>query len=177
MDEVEINDEERMAAVEAKMRAAGVATEVSPQADYFGFSETHRVMLPDGVSFVTHQTLNEGARRKYLNDVNREVKLQKTTGDAIMKIQSGSERFSLLKAAIVGWNLQRGGQDVPFNPRNLEEFLTAANPRIVDLIEKDVRKANPWLMAEMTVEDIDKQIEELQEMRAVKLEEEEGKGS
>ena len=162
---------------EDRMREAGVSPDTPVQVDYFGFSETHTVYLPDGKSYLQHQTLNEGSRRKYLNEVNREVKLQKTTGDAIMKVQSGSERMSLLKAALTGWNLQRNGDPIAFNPRNVEEFLTVANPKIIDIIEKDVRLKNPWLMAELTLEDIDQQIDELQEMRAKKMEEDEGKES
>jgi hypothetical protein len=44
-------------------------------------------------------------------------------------------------------------------------------------IEKDVRKHNPWLLQEMSVEDIDKEIASLEEMREVKLKEEAGNDS
>lgn len=147
------------------------------QADYFGFEETHTVMLPDGVSWVQHQTLNEGARRKYLNSVNREVRLAKATGDAILNMQTGEERHALLKSAITGWNLTRDGQPVPFNGGQLDQFLTKANPKIIDKIEKDIRKHNPWLAQDISIEDIDEQIKELQEMREKKVAEEEGKAS
>ncbi len=145
------------------------------QADYFGFEETNTVMLPDDVSWVQHQTLNEGSRRKYLNSVNREVRLAKATGDAILNMQTGEERHALLKSAITGWNLMRDGNPVPFNGGQVDQFLSKANPKIIDKIEKDVRKHNPWLMQEVSLEDIDQQIKELEELRAQKQAEEEGK--
>ena len=41
-------------------------------------------------------------------------------------------------------------------------------------IEKAIRKLNPWLTADVTVEDIDLQIKELEELREEKLREAEG---
>lgn len=164
------------------MRDAGVATETMVQVDYFGFDETFRVDLPDGQSWIEHQVLNEGARRKYMNETNREVRLQKT-GDAFMKMATGDERHALLESSIVGWNLVRSdkkdGEIKPlvFNPTNLRNFLTAAPPTIVDLIEKDIRDRNPWLVGDVTIEDIDQQIEELNELRDKKVAEAEGKES
>lgn len=161
----------REAAVEKGLKAAGQPIDDAVQEDYFGFDEVHRVPLPDGVSFVEHKSLTEGARRKYLNGVNREVRIKRASGDATLSTSPGDERLSLLKAAVVGWNLTRSGQAVEFTLRNLEDFLDKASPKIVDLIEKDVRLKNPWLLAEMTVEDIDTEIEALQEMRAEKVKE------
>lgn len=162
--------------IEAAMRAQGQADSTPVQEDYFAFDITERVDLPDGVSYVDIKVLNEGARRKYLNSVNREVKLQKATGDAVMQLATGDERKAILESSICGWNLLRGGQPVPFNSGTVREFLDRANPKLIDLIEKEVRRINPWLTAEITVEEIDKQIEELQELRAQKVREEEGKG-
>lgn len=163
------------------MRDAGVATEEHTQADYFGFEEIHRVMLPDGKSYIEHKTLNEGARRKYMNRVNREVRLQKS-GDAYMKMATGDERHALLEEAICGWNLVRADKNgelkpLAFTQANRNAFLEAAPPEIIDRIEKDIRDKNPWLVADVTIEDIDEQIAELQELREKKVAEAEGKES
>lgn len=166
---------EQVDAIEAAMKADGVATHESQQVDYFGFEEILEITLPDGQSKVQHQVLNEGARRKYQNSMNREVKVQRASGDAVLKMAPGDEKVALLKEAIVGWNLIRNGGPVPFNRKNLDDFLDRSNPRVIDLIEKEVRKANPWLQADMSLEDIDREIESLQELRDKKVEEEQGK--
>lgn len=176
--EVEEEEARRAASMEEAMRADGVPTHERRQMSYFGFEERHTLTLPDDISWIEHQTLNEGARRRYLNEVNRDIRLQRSTGDAIMKMQAGDEKHALLESAIVGWNLvDESGNPVPFNKGNLQKFLSKASPKIVDLIEKDVRKHNAWLMAEMSVEDIQKQIDELEEMKAAKQRDEEGKVS
>jgi len=171
-------EQARAASTAAAMEADGVSAVERTQQSYFGFEEIHKVLLPDGVSYIEHKTLNEGARRKYLNKVNRDIMLQRSTGNAIMRMQQGDEKHELLESAICGWNLiGKQGEPLVFNRDKLQKFLSEANPVIIDLIEKDVRKKNPWLLAEMSVEDIDKQISELEEMKETKLKEEEGNAS
>jgi hypothetical protein len=154
--------------------APPAATEtVSSQQDYFGFSTTTRHMLPDKVSYVELKVLTEGERRAYQNASNRDVKFDRG-GSAQMKLRPGDDRANLLKVAIVGWNLMRQGQPVPFTPQSLDLFLNNTDPKVVDGIEKAIRKSNPWLLSEMSSDDIKKEIEDLTELLAVKLEEEAG---
>jgi hypothetical protein len=100
-----------------------------------------------------------------------------------MKVASGDERYNLLLTAIKGWSLVTAHkttgelQPIEFNETNLRKFLDSSNPKIIDIIEKDVREHNPWLMAEITVEGIDEQIAELQKLRERKVAEAEGKAS
>lgn len=166
--------QERGEQAEAAMRAAGQPDSTPVQADYFAFDKTEKVMLPDGVSWVEVKVLNEGARRKYLNEVNKEVRLQRATGDAVMRLASGDERKSILEESIVGWNLIRNGAPVPCDKGNLQQFLTKADPSVIDVIYERVRKLNPWLTQDITVEEIDRQIAELESLRAEKLKQEEG---
>lgn len=153
----------------------GVAPINMPQADYFGFAATERMMLPDGVSWLDLKILNEGERRRYQNESNREIKLGRGSSDsASLRMRPGDDRHVLLKMSITGWNLQRNGNVVPFNTVVLDQFLLNADPSLVDRIEKRIRQLNPWLLSEMTVEQIDEEIRSLQEMREVRAREEEG---
>lgn len=171
-------EQRRVESAEARMREQGVATETPVQVDYFGFEELHTITLPDGKSTITHQALNEGQRRKYQNALNRDVRIAKSSGDAILRIAAGEEKKELLLAAIVDWTLVRYNErtkqtePVPYTDKNLKEFLDKANPKLIDIIEKEVRLKNSWLQSEMSVEEIDKEIETLQELREKKVEEE-----
>lgn len=167
-------DDPRAVAIAASVAAEGGPATEKVQVDFFAPVPDITTMLPDGISFVTHKKMNEGDRRKYLAAINRDLKIQKGTGDAIMRLASGEERTALLKCAITGWNLIRGGQPWPFNAHNLAAFLEQAPVDILELVEADVRKNNKWLIADATVEDIDKQIEELQEMRQEIIDRESG---
>lgn len=145
------------------------------QIDYFGADETKTLTLPDGKSWVEIKVLNEGERRKYLNKVNRDLKLDRQSGNASISMAPGDERYALLSAALIDWNLVRGGKPIPFTKSNRDTFLDEAQPKIIDFIEKEVRKANPWLLSDMTIEEIDREISALEEMREVKRKEDEGK--
>lgn len=148
---------------------------VQMQVDYFSYSQSQNVVLPDGVSYVTIKKLNEGDRKKYQNATNREIALASRGGDAKVRLAPGDDRHALMKASIIGWNLTQGGNMVPFTQQAVEMFLSRTDPTVVDLIEKEVRKFNPWLLGEMTVEQIQAEIDSLEEMKQVKIREEEGK--
>ncbi len=171
----EFGHDEHIRSTDAAMAAAGVPTTEKVQADYFAFDVTHTVMLPDGISYIQHKEMTEGQRKKYLNQINRDVVIHRQTGDARMRMAPGDERHALLNTAITGWNLQKDGQPIPFSESNLRKFLESAPPRVIDLIEKEVRKANAWLIEDMSVEDIEKEIKTLEELRDAKRAEEAGK--
>lgn len=181
MDDVKEIEEQRAKSAEAAMAAQGASTSIPAQEDYFAFEQILTINLPDGVSWIQHKVLTEGDRRNYRNKTNRSMRVKRGSGDAEMDVRAGDDLHTLLELSIVNWNLVRGGKPLPFGKGSkgapLNQFLEAANPKLIDLIETEVRKANPWLLAEMSLEDIDKEIERLEEMRDVKLKEEEGKAT
>lgn len=166
--------QEQREATLAAVGAPKAVTEDHIRADYFGQGETWTVPLPDGVSSFTHQRLMEGAKRKYMNAVNRDLVMNRQTQDARLKMAPGDDRAELLKLAIVGWDLVKDGQPLPFNERNLRIVLDSFPPEVLDIVEKDIRKHNAWLEAESTIEDIEREIENLQELLARKVKEKEG---
>lgn len=150
--------------------------EVSTQVDYFKFSDTERYYFPDGSSYVDFKVFTEGDRRKLQNKTASDVTLGRG-GEAKVRTAAGDSRFELLSMAITGWNLLRDGNPIPCAPNTVKIFLEAANPKIIDGIEKAVRLANPWLLADMSAEDIRQEIADLQEMLAKVEAEEAGKAS
>jgi len=174
----ELDDElkaKRQAVLDAMPTPGHGRAEDHIQVDFFGAADENTVTLSDGVSTITHRTLMEGEKRKYMNAVNRDLVINRKTEDARMKLAPGDDRTELLKLAIVGWNLLKDGAAFPFTPQNLNLILEKFPPKELDIVEKDIRKHNPWLLSEVTVEGIDQEIENLNELRAKKVEEEEGK--
>lgn len=155
------------------------APDDSVQADYFGVDEFHQCMFPDNKTWVQHKTLAEGDRRRYLDETNRDVAINRQSGDMKVKISAGSDRHKLLILAVTGWNFVRTNQStgkkepVTFSKGSpgstFEQWLDKADPKIVDIIEKDIRAKNPWLLSELTVEAIDQQIAELEEQKKILL--------
>lgn len=177
----QVDQIERDRIAEEAMQRDGVATHAPVIVDYFAFGETHKVMLPDGTQWIEHKTLNEGARRRYLNATNREIAVSRQSGDMRMKMATGDELHILLEEAICDWSIFQSGKALAFSKGSpgstLSQFLDKVDPSIVDLIAKDVRKHNPWLLADVTVEGIDEQIADLNEMRERLVKEQEGNGT
>jgi len=162
--------------VQARARAAGEDVETDVYEDYFGFQETHRWLFPDGRQWIEYQTMNEGAKAQFQKRTNRDLVVERASGNARMNIDPAQERWALLGAACTSWHIMREGHEVNFSNATFEQWLKVANPRLVEDLEKAVRKANPWLLQDMTVEDIDREIKNLQEMREVAEEREKEKG-
>lgn len=158
---------------------------IEPQfTDYFGFKATEKFWFPDGKTYIEYDVMNEGAKARFQKLTSRDLRVQRTTGDALLKMDPGAERHALISESVTGWNLMRRNpkddsrwEHAPFDQSNLRRFLEGTDPRIVEDLEKAIRKANPWLMDEMSVEDIDKEISNLQELRAVAVEREAGKSA
>lgn len=178
----EIAAEQHALSIEANLAAAGQPTQDRVQRSYFGTEETFNFMLDDGISFITHKKLNEGARRRYQNDQNKEIAIKKATQDYVMKLAPGDSRHLLLTLAVCNWNLvDDNGRPVPFSKGSpgstWEQFLQRAEPSLIDDLEAEIREKNPWLSEEMTVEAIDEEIEKLHELRNEAVKREEGKVS
>lgn len=151
---------------------------IQVQEDYFGFGESQKFFFPDGVSFIEFQIMNEGQRREFQKKTNRDITFNRGTNDARIKADPAEERHALITSSVTGWNLVRNGQPIPFSKgtpgATLEQWLKVANPKIVDDLEFAIRKANPWMQAEMTVEEIDKEMARFAELREQVLEREKG---
>jgi hypothetical protein len=167
-------------------RAAGVQVEQEVYEDYFGTQDViETFFLPDGKQYIQFRPMNEGARSRFQKMTNRDVVLERSTGNARMKVDPATERHELIVASVIGWNLMRktdnGWQPVTFSSgspgANLEQWLDKAPVRIVDDLEKAIRKANPWLLSELTVEEIDKEMDNLREQREELIRRQQGEAS
>lgn len=145
-------------------KAKIVDTDVSRVVDYFDVKETHFATLPDGVQTVEVKVLTEGERRRYLNQTNREVKMNSRTKDLIMKSSVGDDEEALIKVATVGWNVMRGGASLPFTPNNLDFALNAWPPAAWRPVLKKIREVNEWLLGdEENLEALEEEYAELGE--------------
>ena len=154
------------------------AQEVSGAVDYFACDETYKVMLPDGIQWLECKTLNEGDRKRYQSKLNKDLTIKKSTGDAQLRLSQGEERHELIKAAVTGWNVMRAGKPLPFSKgsdgSNLTQFINAVPPSVVDHIFKQISERETWLAGDISVEDIDEQMKQLQDLRDTKVKERAG---
>lgn len=141
--------------------------------DYFGFSGQETFTLPDGRQAIFFKKMNEGERFNFQKKTSKDIKFNRTSGDAAVRADPAEERHELIMSSVVGWSLMRRNgvswEPVPFSTGSqsseLFKWLKVADPEIIDDLELAIRKANPWMQAEMTVEEIDKEIDRLNELR------------
>lgn len=149
----------------------------SAPVDYFGFAETHRFSLPDGIQFFEFVSMNEGKKSAFQKLTQRDVVVERQSGNARMRVNPADERHALITQSLTNWNLYLNGQPLPFDEKGKRMVLELFPPKLIEELEAAIRKANPWLVNEISVEDIDKQIEELQELRDQAVERERGEAA
>lgn len=154
--------------------------------DYFDRGDDYSAFLPDGKQYIVCRPFSDGDRRKFQNATANDVRVNRKTDEAKMKLSLAGEAHELIKIAAVGWNIfrKKDGTWVPVKftkgtpGAELEKFLQTAPPHVVDAVEKAIREHEAsWLDQEVTVEAIDERLEELREMRERLVREEEGKAS
>lgn len=154
--------------------------------DYYGDLDTETWYFPDGKQFMVFQPMNEGQRAKFQRSTSRDVTVERQSGDARLKVDQASERTELIMTSVVDWKLMRRGSDrkfksVPFNNNGmgseLAKWLQQANPKLVDSLENAIRKANPWMLDQLSVEEIEKEQERLEEMKQDLLKRQAGEDS
>lgn len=169
---------------EKNMQAAGVAPDEPAYEDYYGFEERDKFYLPDGLQWIEYKQMTEGDRRRFQKATTRDIRLMRQSGDASIRVDPGEERKILFECSVTGWSVvkKRNGkfEPVPFGPHaqsgsEFDKWAQQANPKLLDGLERAIRKANPWMQAEMTVAAIDEEISNLQELRAEAVKREEGK--
>lgn len=152
-----------------------------PYEDYFGFDESLKWFFPDNRQYIEYKRLNEGDRARFQKMTTRDITVVRNTGDAKLKVDPATERHELLNASVTGWFIVRGGEPVPFSKGSpgatFQKWLDKADPKIIDDLELAIRKANPWLQADMTLEDIDKEMDRLRELRDQVEEKQRGEAS
>lgn len=156
-------------------------------ANYWGTDERHKFHLPDGVQWFEFKIMDEGAKSKFQKLTNQDLTINRDN-TAKVRMDPAAERHTLITQSIVDWYLympKKGQEGVPnpemeqanFSSAMLNNWLEHAPPKLVEDLEMEIRKANPWMQADMTSEAIQKEIDRLYEEKAKALEREAGEAT
>lgn len=151
-------------------RAAGVNPDQPIFVDFWGKTKLERwhfpgqEELPDShKQYIEFKGMNEGARARYQKATNRGVVIEKKTQDMRMGVDAAGDRRALFEESVTDWRFAREGQLLQFKMHLFREWLETANPEHVDGLEKAIRKANPWMISEMSSDQIREEIEALED--------------
>ncbi|WKW85480.1 tail assembly chaperone [Rhodococcus phage Reynauld] len=175
---------DHVAQTEANMIASGIPTTQveNPFAgfgDYWDEPEPIRWYFPDGKQYIEFLPMTEGARRKYQSKTATKMTMHRATDTQSITYNPATDRQALLEHSVVDWYVLKDGKPVAFGNANygFNAWVSKANPKYIEALEKEIRKANTWMDSELDLEEIDKQIEELKEKRERVLERQAGEGS
>lgn len=169
------------------MAESGHRVEDVVEINYFGFSSTERWYFPgqsripdDRKQYLVVKKMSEGDKARFQKTTNRDIRIQRTTGDARMSMDAVAERHELIRISVTDARVMMPGPDgkLRFDDKKVEvvvkNLLDNGDPDVVQQLEKFIRELNPWMRADMSVEEIDKEIERLQEIKREKADEEAG---
>jgi hypothetical protein len=157
--------------------------------NYWGVDETFKFILPDGVQYFEVRPMDEGAKVKFQKLTNKAVRMNQRTEEASFDIDPAEERHTLIKQSVVSYHIMQKGPNNVWEPypcppasdtrfrRSLEQLLEHFNPKVIQDLEFFIRTKNPWMQADMDLDEIDKEIGRLETLRRQKLDEEAGEGS
>lgn len=172
----------------ANMVASGHTLEDKVEYDFFGFDSEERWYFPgqdkvaeeDKQYFVVSK-MNEGKKADYQSKTTQDVRIQRTTGDARFRMDASAERHTLIQLSVVGARVKlrsKASGQLEFHNGDhkqlLKKWLENGNPDHVQKLEQFIRDLNPWMRNEMSVEEIDKEIERLEELKKERAEAEAG---
>jgi len=152
-----------------------------PYVDYWGTDEEKNWYFPDGIQYMTIKKMDEGAKSRFQKLTSTDMVIDRNQ-DTRVKIDPAAERHALITASVTGWNLMQREKDGSFTPAVFSKqmmtlWLEKADPKIVADLEHEIRMFNPWMLQEMPVEEIDKEIDRLQEMRKKRVEQDAGEST
>lgn len=153
---------------------AGAGT--PPVADYWGTESFETWYLPDGVQYFKFKIMNEGEKVKFEKLTNNDLIVNRDQS-ARVKVDPSEARHAIIKTSVVDWHLYAGGQEAAYSKQLLEKWLTVADPKLVEDLEFAIRMANPWMQSEMSVEEIDKEIDRLHDVRKQLVDRQAGEAS
>jgi hypothetical protein len=157
--------------------ADGPATEAPVSyEDYWGVNETFKYFLPDGKQYFEVRPMDEGGKSMFQKMTNKGIRMNQRTQDATIDMDPAQERHTLIKQSVVGWLIMQRdprGEWSPFpcptderlRKNNLDVILEKFNPKAIQDLEFFIRQKNPWMQADMDVEEIDKEIDRLVQLK------------
>lgn len=158
--------------------------------DYWGVDETFRYELPDGKQYFEIRPMNEGAKTRFQKMTNKGIRMNQRSQEAVIDVDPADERHTLIKESVVAWVIFHKDPKDPRGfseylcpneerqrKRALDDLLDKFNPKVIQDLEFFIRTKNPWMQADMNLEEIDKELDRLTELRKQVKEQQEGEAS
>lgn len=151
--------------------------------NFWGTSESKNIYLAgDSEQFFVVKKMNEGDKTKFQKLTNQDMVVDRNN-EARVKVDPAAERHGLINSSVIDWHIYEfplDGSDpylCQFSKQQLKLWLENADPKVVADLEHEIRLYNPWMLNEMPIEELDREIDRLEDMKKRKIEQEAGEAS
>lgn len=170
-------------AVHQNMIDAGESIEDLKIIDTWSYNLSEEWVFPDGIQKIYFKRMNEGEKAEFQKRTNKDIRVQRSTGDAKLSVDPASERHILIMLSVTDWKLykkvRQGNREVmaetKFDQKALKEWMEGTNPKYVQELEKAIRESNEWMAVEASVDALEKERENLDERIKAAKEQEKAK--
>lgn len=144
--------------------------------DYWGVQETFTFFLPDGKQFFEIKPMDEGAKTRFQKMTNKGIRMNQRSQEAHLDIDPSDERHTLIQESVVNWLIMQKGPDGTWSPlpcperddlrkRVIRDNFAGQdarfNPKVIQDLEFFIRTNNPWMQADMDLEELYKERERI----------------
>lgn len=158
-------------AIHANMLANGEQIEDMKILDTWAYNIEEEWVFPDGIQKIFFKRMTEGEKADFQKRTNKDIRVQRSTGDAKMSVDPASERHALIELSVTGWKLykkvRQGNREVmaetQFDKKALKDWMLNTNPKFVQDLERAIREANEWMKIDASVEALEAEREALDE--------------
>lgn len=145
-------------------------TNVEGYENYWGVEDTFKFMLPDGKQYFEVKPMDEGAKTRFQKLTNKGIRMNQRSQEATIDVDPSDERHTLIEQSVVDWKIMQRDRDgnwselpCPVDERQRkrslsDNILEKFNPKAIQDLEFFIRTKNPWMQADM---DLDQMNEEL----------------
>jgi hypothetical protein len=155
--------------------------------DYWGVQETHRYTLKDGKQYFEVQPMDEGGKTRFQKMTNKGIRMNQRSQEATIDVDPADERHTLIRESVVGWRIMQKGPDGSFSEfpcpsderlrhRAIDQLLTKFNPKVIQDLEFFIRTKNPWMQADMELEELYEERDRIEILIKQRKEQEAGEG-
>jgi hypothetical protein len=153
--------------------AAQPAQDEQVYEDYWGVQETFQFVLPDGKQYFTVKPMDEGMKTRFQKLTNKGIRMNQRSQEAHLDIDPADERHTLILESVVDWRIMQKDADGSWTELPCptddgrrkksirDNFLEKFNPKIIQELEFFIRTKNPWMQADMDLEELYKQRDEI----------------
>lgn len=154
--------------------------------NYWGVKDRVKFYLPDGQQWIEFRKMDEGLKKKYQQRTNRDITINRDQSTKL-GIDPAEDRHVLIEMSVTNWYMMipdnpddlenTTWSEAAFAPQLLRKWLEVGDPKAIQDLEVEIRMANPWMQSDMTVEEIDKEIRRLEDIRREAVEREAAKAA